>query len=258
MKGLPSYPLHYSTPLGCTHVSSLIAAQDLRYLILPSQTPTLAHYVLSWSTDLPSTSSDHIPITVLLTSPLLRTPPTSPDWERSHWSIITPAIHSLSLPLLPSLPTVQSLTQCFDRHIGTLTAVLNNNTPLKRPTLHSKPWWSQTLAHLRQSYHHLNRSHKQSSTSSSSGDNKAAKNQYFKGIKKAKADHGNAFLVGVNSPTVWTAKRLAYGRPPDSFLSFEGKPSPEQITPLSFNISFPLKISHRHHLYSGPSEMSSY
>lgn len=201
----------------------------------------LAPYVVSWSPDLPSTGSDHVPITLLLASPLLKPPPPSPDWERSDWTNITPALHSLSFPLPPPLPTAQSLAKWFDRHMSSLTAVLLNNTPLKRPSLHSKPWWSPTLTHLRQSYHCLNRSHRRSPTTSSSGDYKAAKNRYFKAIKKATADHWNAFLARVDSSSVWTAKRLAYGRPPDRFPSFEGNPTPEQINASLLQHFFPVK-----------------
>ena len=170
----------------------------------------LAPYVLSWSSDLPSTSSDHVPFTILLASPLLKLPPLSPDWGRSDWTKITQVLRPLSFPLPPPLPTAHSLAQWFERHIGSLTAVSINNTPLKRPSLHSKPWWSPALAHLHQSYHCHNRSHRCSPTSSFSADYKAAKNWYFKANKMAKADPWNALLAGVDPSSVWTAKRLAY------------------------------------------------
>lgn len=201
----------------------------------------LAPYVLSWATDLPSTGSDHIPINVSLSSPLLKPPPAAPDWDRTKWSAATPMLKSLDIPDPPPLPTAASLAAWFDRHPTSLTAMLNTHTPLKRPSLQAKPWWSSKLSHLRQSYHRLARAHRRSPSESSAGDLKAAKNLYFKSIKKAKTEHWNIFLSRVNTSTVWTAKRLAYGKPPDRFPAFAGNPSPEEINHSLLQHFFPSK-----------------
>jgi len=46
---------------------------------------------------------------------------------------------------------------------------------------------------------------------------RAARSAYFKAIKKAMRDHCSSFVASVTPQTVWTAKRLAVGRPPPHF-----------------------------------------
>jgi len=42
----------------------------------------LAPFFSTWSTQLPSTGSDHVPIIIFVTTPLLRPAPLSPKWEK--------------------------------------------------------------------------------------------------------------------------------------------------------------------------------
>ena len=45
--------------------------------------PAAAPFFQSWETSLPSTGSDHVPITILLSVPLLRPPPPTPNWDKT-------------------------------------------------------------------------------------------------------------------------------------------------------------------------------
>ena len=117
----------------------------------------LAPFFTSWSTHLPSTESDHIPIMLALSAPLLRPAAASPNREKADWTALTPALQQVIIPAPPRLPTKASLSAWFDRHLSVITSLLFLHTPLKRPSLHSKPWWTETLSRLRQELHQVQR-----------------------------------------------------------------------------------------------------
>ena len=74
----------------------------------------LAPFFTSSSTYLPSTGSDHIPIMLALSAPLLRPALASPNWEKADWTALTPALQQVIIPAPPPLPTKASLSAWFD------------------------------------------------------------------------------------------------------------------------------------------------
>src|SRR5207237_1099422 len=70
------------------------------------------------------------------------------DWTRTDWATISPLLKALTLPQPPALPTRQSFEAWFDRGLDSLTSILRVNTPHKRPSARSKPWWSSLLPPL--------------------------------------------------------------------------------------------------------------
>ena len=110
----------------------------------------LTPFFTSWSTHLPRTGSDHIAIMLTLSAPRLCPAAASPNWEKADWTTLTPALQQVTIPAPPPLPTKASQSAWFDRHLSVITSLLSLHTPLKRPSLHSKPWWTETLSRLRQ------------------------------------------------------------------------------------------------------------
>ena len=110
----------------------------------------LAPFFASWSTHLPSTGSDHIPIRVALSAPLLRPAAASPNWEKTDCTLLTPARQLVRILAPPPLPSKASLSACFNRHQSAITSLLSLHTPLKPPSLHLKPWWTETLSRVPQ------------------------------------------------------------------------------------------------------------
>src|SRR5437588_7875979 len=192
--------------------------------------PAAAPFFQSWDTSLPSTGSDHVPVTILLSAPLLRTPPPTPNWDKTAWDALKSQIASVRIPSPPIMPTNHSLSTWFDRHLSTVSTLLLNHTPKKRPSFQSKPWWTDQLSSLRRAFHSASRRSRKLPTTSHLTDTKNLKNKYFHAIKQAKASHWKQFLATVDSRSIWTAKKLAVGRPPDRFPSI-----PDATTPLEIN-----------------------
>ena len=201
----------------------------------------LAPYFVSWSADLPATGSDHIPIVLKFSAPLLRPPAPSPNWSKTDWDTLRPGLRELLVPPPPLLPTASSLSSWFDRHLTRVTTLLLANTPLKRPSLRSKPWWSATLSHLRQDYHMAMRVHRAEHSPATLSESKARRLVYFKAIKRAKSAHWNAFLSKIGPMDVWNARRIAAGRPDDRFPSLPGSSTPEAINSALLSHFFPPK-----------------
>ena len=127
-------------PLGGSSRPSVI---DLHFA-----SPRLAPFCHHWDTSVPSTGSDHVPITITVSDPVLSPPMASPNWALTDWDSLTPLLHDLVFPAPPQLPTLLSLEAWFDRHLSTLTSLLTSHTPVKRPSHRSKPCWSPLLTIL--------------------------------------------------------------------------------------------------------------
>ena len=84
----------------------------------------LTPFFTSWSTHLPSTGLDHIPIMLALSAPLLRPEVASPNWEKADWRVLNPALQQVIIPGPPPLPTKASLSAWFDRHLSVITSLL--------------------------------------------------------------------------------------------------------------------------------------
>jgi len=68
---------------------------------------------------------------------------------------------------------------------------------------------------------------------------RAARSTYFKAIKKAKRDHWSSFLASATPQTVWTAKKLAVGRPPPRFPGLPGASTPPELNKALLDHFFP-------------------
>src|SRR5205807_7077484 len=108
------FPFDSSTRPGVLHISFT--------------NPAAAPFFHSWDTALASTGSDHVPITILLSAPLLRPPPPTPNWDKTDWHALKAQIASVKIPSPPIMPTNHSLSTWFDRHLSTVSTLRLNHT----------------------------------------------------------------------------------------------------------------------------------
>ena len=165
-------------PLGGSSRHSVI---DLSFASL--RLPPFCHH---WDTSLPSTGSNHVPITITIFHPVLSPPLPSPNWALTDWDSLTPLLGGLDFPPPPQLPTLLSLEAWFDRHLSTLTSLLTSHTPVKRPSHRSKPWWSRLLTVLRREFHSASRMARTTRLAPDQDAARLSKRGYFKAIKAAK------------------------------------------------------------------------
>jgi len=115
--------------------------------------PLLLPLVKSWEASLPSTGSDHIPITITLAAPSLNQKPPRPRWADTDWETLDPIVKGFKVPAAPSCPTPPQLDEWMSESLNRLLALLKEHTPVSRPSHHSKPWWAPHLSILRREYH---------------------------------------------------------------------------------------------------------
>jgi len=205
-----------------------------------ANSPLLA-LVKSWEASLPSTGSDHIPITITLPAPSLNQKPPRPRWADTDWETFDPIIKGFKVPAAPSCPTPPKLDEWMSESLNRLVALLKEHTPVSRPSHHSKPWWTPHLTILRREYHKAARVAKKLDTSHMREVAGTSKAGYFKPIKAAKNKHWSSFLLTATPQSLWTAKRFAYGRAQPRFPSLPGLETPLQMHNVLLEHFFPPK-----------------
>jgi len=174
--------------------------------------PPLLPLVKSWEASLPSTGSDHIPITITLAAPSPTQKPPRPRWADTDWESLDPIVKDFKVPATPSCPPSPQLDEWMSESLNRLVALLKEHTPVSRPSHHCKPWWTPHLSILRREYH------------------KATKNK-----------HWSSFLLTATPQSLWTAKRFAYRRAQPCFPSLPGAETPQQMNDVLLDHFFPPK-----------------
>ena len=106
--------------------------------------PPLLPLIKSWEASLPSTGSDHIPITITLATPSLNRIPPRPHWADTDWEALDLIIKGFKVPAALLRPTPPQLDEWMSESLNRLIALLKEHTPVSRPSHHSKPWWTPT------------------------------------------------------------------------------------------------------------------
>jgi len=197
--------------------------------------------VKCWEASLPSTGSDHIPITITFAMPSLNQKPPRPRWADTDWETLEPIVKAFKVPAAPPCPTPPQLDEWISQSLNRLVALLKEHTPVSRPSHHSKPWWTPHLSILRGEYHKAERAarkHDSPQRREIAGSSKAG---YFKAIKAAKSKHWSSFLLTATPQSLGTAKRFAYGRAQPRFPSLPGAETPQQMNSVLLEHFFPYK-----------------
>jgi len=157
--------------------------------------PPLLPLIKSWAASLPSTSSDHIPITITLAAPSLHQKPPRPRSADTDWETLDAMVKGCKVPAAPPCPTPPPLDEWMSEWLNRLVVLLKEHTPVSRPSHHSKSWWTPHLSILCREYHkaaRVARKHDTPHMREVAGTSKAG---YFKAIKAAKNKHWCFFLL---------------------------------------------------------------
>jgi len=202
---------------------------------------TLSSLVPSWDTPLPSTGSDHVPCVVTLRPPAVMLPPPTPHWALLDLFPVGKALDTFTTLSCPARPTPNSLSRWFDISSTCLKSLLTSHAPCKRPCPRLKPWWSPRLSSLRREYHRFARLSCLDPSPLNWSNVKSSRRTYFKAIASAKKAHWSDFLFSATPRSVWTAKRFAFGRPPQRFPDLPGASNPAEVAETLLDHFFPSK-----------------
>jgi len=210
-------------------------------LDLAFASPALVPFFQEGATDLPSTGSDHVPISIRLAHLITCPPPLAPNWVRTDWPNLQPQLKETNIPPPPALPTKHTFEEWFDFHLGTLIELLKTHTPSCRPSITAKRWWSPLLSTLPKEFHSSSRKARTSDDPQDRVIAKLSNQGYFKAIKAAKAHHGRSVLADATPRTLWTAKKFAVGRVAPRFPNLPDATSPEEVNQVLLRHFFPPK-----------------
>ena len=203
--------------------------------------PLLLPFVKGWETSLPSTGSDHVPITILLASPSSDPAPSPLRWDHTDWKLLSPIIKNFIVPPPPLCPSPKVLDDWLTRALDRLTALLKHHTPSSCPSHHFKTWWSPHLTILRRQYHKAARTARKQDTTALREMANISRTDYFKAIKVTKNKHWSSFLPSATPQNLWMAKRVASGRAPPGFPSLPGAETPQRMNEALPGHFFPPK-----------------
>ena len=92
--------------------------------------PLLLPLFKSWEVSLPSTGSDHVPITINLPTPTLILSPRRLRWSDTDWETLSPLIKDFRVPPTPACPSPADLDKWMAGSLDRLTALLKEHTPV--------------------------------------------------------------------------------------------------------------------------------
>ena len=107
--------------------------------------PLLLPFIKSWETPLPSTGSDHVPMTIRLAPASSDLAPQRLRRDHTDWELLSPTINNLIVPPPPPCPSLKILDDWLTGTLDHLTGLLKDHTPSSRSSHHSKPWWTPHL-----------------------------------------------------------------------------------------------------------------
>ena len=204
--------------------------------------PHMSPAFMEWdTTTLPSTGSDHMPILITLAPPTEKPLPRTPCWDLANWESLGPRLHTFCVPPAPPRPSPSQLDAWFSASLNSLTALLLEDTPLSRPSLRSKPWWTPLLTALLKEYHKAMRTVKKHPSDDTIHLARLSKLGYFKAIKQAKTSYWSNFLAKTTPQNIWTAKQYVAPRKTPRFPMLPGADTPTAINDALLQHFFPPK-----------------
>jgi len=201
----------------------------------------LCPLVSSWDTPLPTTGSDHVPCVITLKPPAILLPPPTPHWALFDLSAVRKALESFTTLPCPPKPTPNSRSRWCDICSTRLTSLQTSHAPSKPPCPRWKPWLSPRLSSLRWEYHKCARISRLDPSPLNWSNVKSSRRTYLKAISSAKKTHWSDFLSSATPRSLWTAKRVAFGRPPQWFPDLRGASDQAEIAETLLDHSFPSK-----------------
>ena len=168
-------------------------------------------------------------------------PPPTLHWTLLDLNAVGKALDTFTTLPCPARPMPNSLSRWCDISSTRLTSLLTSHAPSKRPCPRSKPWWSPRLSSLRREYHKFARLSRLDPSPLNWSNVKSSRRTYFKAIASAKKSHWSDFLSSATPRSLWTAKRFAFGRPPQRFPDLPGASDPTELAETLLQHFFPSK-----------------
>ena len=166
--------------------------------------------------------SDHLPIETTLALHIEK-PQTvqSFNYARTDWKELNNKLERY-LPNLPNLNTETITCTDIDKYteelIKAITKAVEETTPRKRPSPHSKRWWNDNIGTLRREVNRLRNIYRRTKSNIYKAAWKTKEKEHDHEIEKARTEKGREFVNKADGKTIWQVKKYITNVPIPAFI----------------------------------------
>ena len=164
--------------------------------------------------------ADHVPIETTIDLQVIEIQPTlSYNYAKTNWEELKSKLEQILPDPIPTSTTTPAEIDTFAEEIvKAIYQAVDETTPRKKRSQHSKRWWKRNLTQMRGEANHLRNKYrrKKTKTTKEAWRNKA--NEYKCEIKKAKRDTWKKFVNDANPETIWQINNYITNTPISTFV----------------------------------------
>src|SRR5437762_8112634 len=164
--------------------------------------------------------SDHLPIETTLALSIEKPQTMQPfNYARTDWKELNNKLEQY----LPKLPTLKTITCAgIDKYttelIKAIMKAVEETTPRKRPSPHSKRWWNENIGNLRHEANRLRNIYRQMKSNIDKAAWKGKENEHDHEIEKARTDKWREFVNKADGKTIYQVKNYITNIPTPTFI----------------------------------------
>ena len=167
-------------------------------------------------------TSDHLPIEITLNLESKQLPPTNPpfNYAKTNWEFLKIKLNDY-LPTLidPSHTSAQELDNFAGDLVNAIHRAIEDTTPRKKPSPHSKRWWNGDLSNFRKEVNRARNRYRRTRDRVDEIEWQMMTTQYKREIKKAKEKQWREFVEEADERSIWTVKKYIDSPPSPHYIS---------------------------------------
>ena len=164
--------------------------------------------------------SDHLPIETTLALHIEKPQTVQPfNYARTDWKELNNKLEQY-LPNLPNLETITcaSIDKYTEELIKAITKAVEETTPRKRPSPHSKRWWNENIGNLRHEANRLRNIYRRTKSNIDKVAWRAKEKEHDLEIEKARTDKWREFINTADEKTMYQINKYINSIPTPTFI----------------------------------------
>jgi len=139
------------------------------------------------------------------------------NYARTDWKELNNKLEQY-LPHLPILKTYADIDKYTEELIKAIMKALEETTPCKRPSPHSKRWWNENIGNLRREANRLRNIYRRTKSNIDKAAWKAKEKEHDHEIEKARTDKWREFVNKADGKTIYQVKKYITNIPTPTFI----------------------------------------
>jgi ribonuclease HI len=167
-------------------------------------------------------SSDHLPIETTIAMRIELPQPVPPyNYAKTNWKELNNKLELLLSDLTPiseEKTTGTDIDNYAEQLVNAITKAVEETTPRKRPSPHSKQWWTKELSLARKEANRLRNIFRRTKHAIDKAAWRTKADEYVQEIAHAKVSKWKEYVNNVNNKTIWQVKRYVTNIPTSTFV----------------------------------------